>query len=85
MKKYFVQQLDTDGVVSLSVNTANQIVDMFGFRDCSGCEYEVFAADEFGRVVRLYHVPAKVAPFNYHVFCNEETGEVEIEGYSPEH
>lgn len=83
--KYFVQQLDPDGVISLSVNTADQIIDMFGFRDCTDCEYEVFKADEFGKLVRLQHVPAMQAPFNWHTFINTETGEVEFEGFSPEH
>ena len=85
MTKYFVQTQYPDGTVGISVNTDIQIIDMFGFRDCSDCEFEVFKSEEFGKVVKLYHVPAVKAPFNYHVFCNSETGEVEFEGYSSEH
>lgn len=85
MTKYFVQQRDPDGEVSLSVNTSAQIIEMFGFRDCTDCDFEVFKSEEFGKVVRLEYVPPKGAPFNRHVFINSETGEVEIEGESTEH
>lgn len=85
MKKYFVQTRYDDGEVGLSVNTADQIIEMQGFTDCSGCDYEVFKSEEFGKLVRLEHVPASKAPFNYHVWVDSETGEVEIEGFSSEH
>lgn len=83
MKKYFVQQRDPDGVVTLSVNTDAQIIQMYGFRDCTDCEYEVYVADEFGKVVKLEHSYGKRP--NYHYFSRTDTGEVEFEGESPEH
>ena len=85
MERYFVQRRDPDGEISISVNNAEQICEFIGFSDCTGCDYEVFKSEEFGKLVRLEYVPATAAPFNYHVFINSETGEVEIEGYSREH
>ncbi len=85
MKKYFVQTKDSDGEISLSVNTSAQVVEMMGFRDCTDCDLEVYAADEFGKVVHLTYFPATKAPFNLHIFVRDDTGEVEIEGYSSEH
>ena len=85
MKRYFVQMMDPTGDVTLSVNTEPQILNFFGFRDCTDCEYTVFDADEFGKAVKIDHIPASSAPFNYHTFVNSETGEVVFEGYSDEH
>ena len=85
MNKYFVQQRNDDGEIVLSVNSADQIIEMKGFSDCTGCDYEVFKSEEFGKLVRLEYNPARKAPFNHHVWVNAETGEVEIEGYSREH
>lgn len=85
MKKFFVQTKYPDGEVGLSVNTEVQIVEMMGFRDCTNCEYEVFAAGEFGAPVRLEYVPSVSAPFNYHRFIDPRTGADEISGYSTEH
>ena len=85
MKKFFVQTLHPDGEITLSVKTGSEIINGYGFRDCSDCEYQVFMADEFGKVVPLFYVPPRKAPYNSHVFCNSETGEVVIEGFSPEH
>lgn len=83
--KFFVQQKSQDGEVDLSVNTGNQIVEMMGYRDCTGCEFEVYAADEFGEAVKLEYIPSVKAPYNRHVFINPNNGEVVIEGYSTEH
>ena len=85
MKRYFVQTKHEDGHVSLSIHTDAEIINMFGFRDITEKEHEVYDGQEFGKLVPLYHVPAMHAPFNYHVFCSAETGEVVFEGYSPEH
>jgi hypothetical protein len=85
MKQYFVQTINSDGEVSLSVNTENQIIEMFGFRDCTGCEYEVYDGGEFGKIVKLDHLPALSAPFNYHQFVNSETAELAFDGFSAEH
>lgn len=85
MKKFFVQTKYPDGEIGLSVNTEAQILEMMGFRDCTDCEYEVFSADEFGKVVRLEYIPRTDAPFNLHIFVDSTTGEYVIEGYSTEH
>jgi len=85
MKKYLVQTR-CDGEVSGSMNAPAEIIEMFGFADCTGCEYEVFdVSDEFGKVVKLEYIPAVSAPFNYHTFVSSATGEVVFEGYSTEH
>jgi len=85
MKKYFVQTLYPDGEVGGSMNTANQIIEMVGFSDCTDCKFEVFDISKFGSMVRLVYEPADHAPFNYHRFINSATKEVEFEGYSREH
>ena len=83
--KFFVQQKSPDGEVSLSVNTGGQIVEMMGYRDCTGCEFEVYAAGEFGKAVKLEYIPRTKSPYNLHTFVDPTTGEVVIEGYSQEH
>jgi len=85
MKKYFVQTKHPDGEIDLSVNTAAQIIEFFGFRDCTDCEFEVFDGTVFGAMIRLIYEPAEHAPFNYHKFINPRTGEVLFAGYSTEH
>ncbi len=85
MKKYFVQTKYPDGEIGLSVNTASQIIEMFGFQDCTDCELEVFDGTIFGSMVRLVHEPAASAPFNFHRFINSATKEIEFEGLSREH
>lgn len=85
MKKFFVQTKSPDGESSLSINTSAQIVEMMGFRDCTDCEYEVFAGNEFGALIRLEYVPSVSAPFNYHRFIDPRTGADEISEYSTEH
>lgn len=85
MKEYFIQTRHPDGKIESGIGASNQIIYMFGFRDCTDCEFEVYDVSEFGKVVKLEHKPATQAPFNYHSFINTETGEVEFEGYSPEH
>ena len=85
MKKYFVQTKHPDGEIDLSVNTAAQIIEFFGFRDCTDCEFEVFDGTVFGSMIRLIYEPAAHAPFNFHRFINSATKEVEFEGFSKEH
>lgn len=85
-KKYFVQTKYPDGELGGSMNTASQIIDMFGFRDCTDCDFEVFDITvAFGSMVRLIYEPATKAPFNYHRFINSATKYIEFEGFSPEH
>lgn len=84
-EKYLVQTR-CDGEVSVSMETPAKIIEMFGFTDCSGDEYEVFdVMSEFGSVVKLEYVPATSAPFNHHTFISSATGEVVFEGCSAEH
>ena len=85
MKKYFVQTKHPDGEIDLSVNTAGQIIEFFGFRDCTDCEFEVFDGTVFGSMTRLIYEPAVSAPFNFHRFINSATKQVEFEGFSKEH
>lgn len=85
IKKYFVQTRYPDGEIGGGMRTKYQIIDMFGFRDCTDCEFEVYDVSEFGKVVKLEDMPANHTPCNYHCFCNTETGEVVFEGYSSEY
>lgn len=84
-KKYFVQTLYPDGTVDGGMHTAGQIIDMFGFRDCTDCEFEVYEIGTFGSMIRLVYEPADSAPFNFHRFINSATKMVEFEGCSKEH
>jgi hypothetical protein len=61
------------------------IIEHLGYRDCSGCEIEVYDVHEFGKVVKLVEDANISWPSNYHRLVNEATGEVVIEGYSQEH
>ena len=86
MKEFLLQVKYPDGEISSSVQPEVVIINRFGFSDCEpDVEYEVFDLSDFGHPVRLEHIPAMSAPFNHHVFISTETGEVMIEGYSPEH
>ena len=85
MKKYIVQTKHPDGTIDLSVNTANQIIEFVGFRDCTDCEFEVFDGTIFGSMVRIIEEPTESPPFNFHRFINSATHKVEFEGYSKEH
>ena len=84
MKKYFVQQKGPDGEVTGCMVNAQGVIDMFGFRDCSGCEFEVYDIGKFGELEKLTHIPATSAPFNFHQF-NRSNGKIAIAGFSPEH
>lgn len=85
MKKYFVQTKYPDGEISGGMHTPQQIIDMFGFRDCSGCEFEVYDVSEFGKIVKLEEQGDIMSPSNYHRLTNILTEDTVIEGYSPEH
>ncbi len=88
MKKYLLQTLRHDdtgsGQPSVTLATAQQIIEAYGFADCSGDEHAVFDISVFDRAERLTHVPAVTAPFNNHKFVNSE-GEVIFDGFSTEH
>ena len=83
--KFLVQILYDDGSIEINTCRPREIIEMFGFRDCTGAEYEVYDASEFGKIVKLDYVPSVSAPFNFHRFINSETGDVAIAGYSTEH
>ena len=85
MKKYFVQVRYPYGEVDVSVNTAQQIIEMVGFSDCTGCSFQVFDGSVFGTAVHLIEEPRLKPPYNLHRFLNPVTGEVAFEGYSKEH
>lgn len=63
MKKYFVQTQFPDGEVFGSMHTAGQIIELFGFRDCTDCEYIVYDIAICGLLHDLckicYYVPVK--------------------------
>lgn len=82
--KYLVQCKYPDGSVSCGMYSDIRIIEMFGFRDCTDCEYEVYDVSRFGTVKKLIYKPATQAPFNYHEFCDTD-GTVLLSGYSPEH
>lgn len=82
---YLVQTLYPDGNLGVELKYPQEIITMFGMRDCTDCEHEVFDIIDFGNVVKLEHIPAVKAPYNFHQFVNPVTGEIEFEGYSPEH
>ena len=84
-KKYLVQTMTEDGDVFSTMETIYEITEDFGFRDCTNYDFKLFDVSTFGEVVEIVHVPAVEAPFNYHLFINSKTGEVEYEGYSAEH
>lgn len=82
--KYLVQCQYPDGSISCEMCSDVQIIEMFGFRDCTDCEYEVYDVSRFGAAEKLVHKPAMEAPFNYHEFCDSH-GTVLFSGYSSEH
>ena len=88
MKKYLLQTLRQDGAgndgPSCTLAAAQQIIDAYGFADCSGDRHAAFDVGAFGRVEPLTHVPAAKAPFNYHQFVDSK-GEVVFDGFSAEH
>lgn len=85
MERYLVQRKDDEGFVSMHLCTEPEILTLFGFRDCTGCDYQVFMNGGFGEMIRLEHIPADHAPFNYHRFVSSINGELMFDGYSPEH
>ena len=88
MDKFILRTKHPDGTVDLSIERADHIIEMFGFRDCTGDELEVFASIGFGDdgdIVKLDYVPATTVPFNYHRFVDPWTREIIIHGYSTEH
>lgn len=83
--QYLVQTKHPDGSVTADFMFPSAIIDIFGFRDCTDCEHEVFDVSQFGKIIKIEHEPATSAPFNYHRFVNTETGDTEFEGSSLEH
>ena len=83
VKRYVVQTQEPDGTISLSLNTPHQIVDFYGFSDCSGCNFDVFDGSKLGEMVKLAHLIGDRP--NHHVFIRSDTEEIEFEGYSTEH
>lgn len=85
MKHYLLQTKFENGIVEASMERPAHIIEMVGFADCSGCQYEVFDVSEFGSMIRLIPEVSMTAPFNYHAFYNPATKKIEFEGYSTEH
>lgn len=85
MGEFILQTRYPDGTVSVSVEREAHIIERYGFRDCTDCDFEVFASVGFGEIRKLEYVPAMSAPFNFHQFIDPVTGEVVFEGYSTEH
>lgn len=87
MKKYLLQVRHDDagsGEPFTMLATARQIIDAYGFDDCSGDRHAAFDASTFGQVEPLTHISATTAPFNYHKFVNSR-GKVVFDGFSEEH
>ncbi len=85
MEVYVVQVRYDDGTVWATTMMEHQILDAVGMSDCSGCEYQVYMQEGFGKLVPLDRIQNDHAPFNYHTFVRSDTGEVIFEGFSPEH
>lgn len=83
-KLFFLQIAHPSGEISLAVKTDDEIIEAFGFRDCTDCDYRVFRAKEFGVVEPLRHIPADHALFNYHKFVDSH-GVVVFAGFSAAH
>lgn len=83
-ERYFVQIQFPDGEIHLLVDDAEDIIERYGFRDCTDQELHVFRANKFGTVEPLRYIPADHAPFNYHKFV-DTLGHVVFEGFSTEH
>lgn len=85
MKQYLVQIMEEDGAVAVAIKSANQILEMYGHRDCSGEDYKVYDVSEFGEVRELEYKPSMDGPCNYHTFVYFDTDEVAFSGFSTEH
>lgn len=85
--KYLVQCKDPDGNVTFGLYTEQQVINLYGFRDCSNCEYEVYDVHRFGHAVRLREYCDSHGEPNYHRFCYPKQlgGHIVISGFSPEH
>ena len=68
--KFFVQCKTPDNSVDCGMFTGQQIIEMMGNRNITGCEYKVYDVSRFGEVEMLTYVKPVNAPF--------------ISGYFPE-
>lgn len=85
-RKYLVQCKHPDGEISCGMFTAQQIIDMFGMRDCSGCEYVVYDVSAYGRAEKLEHRQDSFQEPRYHRFVNPIFGMPTVfSGYHEEH
>lgn len=86
-KRYLVQTRDADGNISVGIYSAQAITNLHGFRDCSGCDYEVFDVQHYGKVIRLEEQCDSFGEPNYHRFClpKELGGATVFSGFSPVH
>ena len=64
MMKYLVQCQHPDGSISCEMCSDVQIIEMFGFRDCTDCKYVVYDVSQFGVAEELVHKPATEAAFH---------------------
>ena len=81
--KFFVQCKTPDNSVDCGMVTGQQIIEMMGNRNITGCEYKVYDVSRFGEVEMLTYVKPVNAPFNFHDFHNKR-GDSLISGYFPE-
>lgn len=72
--EYFVQCKYPDGDVNGGMFTEQQIIDMFGFRDSTDCEYEVYDVTRFGDVEKLEHRQDSFREPLYHRFVSTRFG-----------
>lgn len=88
LRMYLVQSRSPEGAVSSSLRTAQGIINLLGFRDCCGYEYEIYDIHHYGSVIKLIerHDNEIHAP-NYHSlwYPEEYGGELAFSGFSPEH
>lgn len=85
--KYLLQIKHPDGTVSAELYFEQQIIDLYGFRDCSSDEYEVYDISIFGRALKLEEKSDSFGEPNYHRFCLPKSlgGSTVFSGFSPEH
>lgn len=68
MTKYLVQCKRPSGEASCGMFTGEQIIDMYGCRDVTQYEYEVFEVNVFGSVLKLEHRQDSYMEPRYHRF-----------------
>ena len=81
--KFLVQCKSPDNSIDCGMFTGQQIIEMMGNRNITGCEYKVYDVRRFGEPEMLTYVKPVDAPSNFHDFHNKR-GDSLISGDFPE-